>query len=178
MPTRDRLIEAASAVFAEQGFGGANITDIAARAGISGPAVYKHFEGKVDLLIEAARHSLDEVSGRTARADRSPTETARRWLSPEFATTRRLVLELHLAAGRDDELLALLSDWHREQASAWLDVRDDRVEQVTAFYLLLLGLAQIDVLGGLASDPIAVADHVDRMVGALFAESHPPPDRS
>ena len=183
VPTRDRLIAAAIAVFVERGFGQANITAIAEHAGISGPAVYKHFDGKVDLLMQAARHSLDSVSGTTAdRRDRSPTDTARRWLSSDFAQTRRLILELHLAADRETELFAMLAEWHREQATAWSATRADAPEQIKAFYLLLLGLSQVDVLAAIDADPARLGEHVDRMVGALFADdptsSAPPTNRS
>ncbi len=180
VPTRDRLIAAAIEVFVERGFGQANITAIAERAGISGPAVYKHFDGKIDLLMQAARHSLDSVSGTTRdrrdRRDRSPVETARRWLSPGFAQTRRLILELHLAADRETELFAMLAEWHREQAAAWTDVRADRPEQIKAFYLLLLGLSQVDVLAAIDADPARLGEQVDRMVGALFPDDPPSPE--
>ena len=167
VPTRERLIAAAIDVFAEGGFRGASITDIAARAGISGPGVYKHFATKADLLIQAARHSLDSVSGAAAR---TPAESVRRWLAPDFAKTRRLLLELHLAAGHEEELLELLAEWHVEQASAWQDRRPDDLAQIKAFYLLLLGLSQLDILSALDVDTAVVTAHVDRMVTALFPE--------
>lgn len=171
VPTRDRLIAAAIEVFGEDGFSGASITDIAARAGISGPAVYKHFHGKADLLIQAARHSLDGVSGAAAR---TPAESARRWLAPDFAPTRRLILELHLAAGREEELLELLAEWHLEQAAAWQNRRSDDLDQVKTFYLLLLGLSQVDILAAIEADPSLIEGHVDRMVTALFPETPEP----
>ncbi|MGI9596314.1 MAG: TetR/AcrR family transcriptional regulator [Acidimicrobiales bacterium] len=168
VPTRDRLIAAAIEVFGQEGFSGASVTQIATRAGISGPAVYKHFAGKADLLIQAARHSLDSVSGAARRSDPTPAATAKRWLSPDFAETRRLILELHLAAGREDELMDLLAEWHLEQAGAWQERRTDSVEQIKVFYLLLLGLSQTDILCSLDADPSLVVAHVERMVAALF----------
>lgn len=174
MPTRERLLLAAVDVFVERGFSGAAITDIAARAGISGPAAYKHFSGKVELLIEAARHSLGAVSGMTDGA-RSPIGIVERWLAPDFVQTRRLQLELHLAAGRNDELMDLLGDWHAGRARAWQEATDDSAEQVKAFYLLLLGLAQLDVLDSIEADTEGVRAHVGRMVSALFDD---PPTRS
>ena len=75
------MIAAAVEVFVERGFGRANITEIAERAGISGPAVYKHFDGKADLLIQAARHSLDttlrgSAVGATNRSFRSASSAS------------------------------------------------------------------------------------------------------
>ena len=170
VPTRDRLIAAAVEVFVERGFGQANITEIAERAGISGPAVYKHFDGKADLLIQAARHSLDTTLRGSAVGARNPKETARRWLSPEFEPTRRLLVELHLTAGREADLAGLLAEWHLERTAAWQTDADHSVDRIKAFYLLLMGLAQVDSLASLDADPTLVQDHVDRMVDALFTD--------
>ena len=43
---RDQLVGVAKEVFAELGFDGATIEEIAARAGVSKPVVYEHFGGK------------------------------------------------------------------------------------------------------------------------------------
>jgi AcrR family transcriptional regulator len=46
---REQLIEIARALFAERGFEGASIEEIAARAEVSKPIVYEHFGGKEGL---------------------------------------------------------------------------------------------------------------------------------
>ncbi len=170
VPTRDRLVAAAIEVFTEDGYSGASITDIAARAGISGPAVYKHFDTKADLLIQAARQSLEGVAGDTTAVADTPTETALRWLAPDFAPTRRLLLELHLAAARDEELLELLAAWHVERAAAWQGRHANDLGRIKTFYLLLLGLSQLDILSAIEADNAAIEGHVERMVTALFPE--------
>jgi AcrR family transcriptional regulator len=43
---REQLLDVGRAVFAERGFEGASIEEIAARAGVSKPVVYEHFGGK------------------------------------------------------------------------------------------------------------------------------------
>ncbi len=48
--TRDGVIDAALRVFAERGFAGAQLDDIASRAGVTRGAVYHHFTDKTDLL--------------------------------------------------------------------------------------------------------------------------------
>ena len=48
--TRDKLIEAAEAVFAEKGYTGARINDIAERAGVSPASVYVRFKDKDGLF--------------------------------------------------------------------------------------------------------------------------------
>ncbi|MGI8576890.1 MAG: TetR/AcrR family transcriptional regulator [Nocardioidaceae bacterium] len=46
---REQLIDIARGLFAERGFEGASIEEIAARAGVSKPIVYEHFGGKEGL---------------------------------------------------------------------------------------------------------------------------------
>jgi len=177
-PTRDRLVDAAIAVFVEQGFGQASVTEIAERAGISGPAVYKHFDGKADLLIDAARRSLDSSFADLSPAPRTPVDIALRWLSDDFAPTRRLLVDLHLSAGRNVDLAALLAEWHLERARAWQHEHDSpdpthdvpSLAQIEAYYLLLLGLAQVDSLAALDADRTELRLHVARMVDAVFTE--------
>jgi AcrR family transcriptional regulator len=46
---REQLLEIARTLFAERGFEGASIEEIATRAGVSKPIVYEHFGGKEGL---------------------------------------------------------------------------------------------------------------------------------
>lgn len=57
--TKLRIAEAARAEFLEQGFDGAVIESIAARAGVSRATFYIHFESKTDVLVEVW-HTLIE----------------------------------------------------------------------------------------------------------------------
>ena len=59
--TRDRLLDAAAAVFAARGYEGARLQDIARAAGLTTGAVYANFRGKDDLLVAAigARAGLE-----------------------------------------------------------------------------------------------------------------------
>src|ERR1700742_1468312 len=51
--TRERLIAAAIEVFAEQGYEGARLQDIARAAGLTTGAIYANFRGKAELLFAA-----------------------------------------------------------------------------------------------------------------------------
>src|SRR5215469_17322934 len=50
--TRKRLLAAAADVFAERGYDGTRVADIAAAAGVSNGALYAHFGSKAELLVE------------------------------------------------------------------------------------------------------------------------------
>src|SRR3954471_14760657 len=49
---RDKLIAAAERLIAERGFLAVRLEDIGAAAGVSGPAIYRHFPNKEALLVE------------------------------------------------------------------------------------------------------------------------------
>ena len=44
------MLDAAAALFAEKGYNGVSIEELGAAAGVSGPAVYRHFSGKSAVL--------------------------------------------------------------------------------------------------------------------------------
>jgi len=169
--TRGRLLAAAVASCVSLGFEGATVADIAERAGVSGPAIYRHFGDKAELMVAAGRGALDSLTNRAGgRLD--PAATARLYLSPEFADTRRLLSELHLAGLRHPEVAKLLADWHRTHAEEW----DRRFggphpsATTKTFFALLLGLCQIDALSALASSPDDVAECMDDVMRSLFPE--------
>lgn len=49
---RRQLVELAADLFAQRGYQAVSIDDIATAAGITGPALYRHFAGKQDLLAQ------------------------------------------------------------------------------------------------------------------------------
>lgn len=59
---RHALLAAAATLFAERGFNGVSLEDLGAAAGVSGPAVYRHFSGKQAvlgaILIEVSENLL------------------------------------------------------------------------------------------------------------------------
>lgn len=73
---REALLAAAARLFAEHGYPGTSIEDLGAAAGVSGPALYKHFSGKqamlAAILLDASEGLLaggTEVLSRTVGAD-------------------------------------------------------------------------------------------------------------
>src|SRR5438132_8164486 len=58
--TRTRLLEAAVEVFAEDGYEGARVQEIARRAGLTTGAIYAQFRNKAELLQEAIECSSGE----------------------------------------------------------------------------------------------------------------------
>jgi AcrR family transcriptional regulator len=59
-PRREQILDIAATLFAERGFHGVSVHDIGSACGISGPALYKHFASKNDILTQ----SLTAISER------------------------------------------------------------------------------------------------------------------
>ena len=78
--TRDYLLQAAAQVFAERGFHGASLDEVAAAAGFTKGAVYSNFKNKEDLflaLLEAnQRRGRWTPSTPRSRPRRSPPKPA------------------------------------------------------------------------------------------------------
>lgn len=56
---RERILEAASSLMAEKGFTAASMTEIGATAGVTGPAIYRHFDGKSAVLVALLDRAID-----------------------------------------------------------------------------------------------------------------------
>ncbi len=72
---RSRIVRAASRLFAERGFRAVSMEELAAEAGVSGPAVYRHFASKeamlAHLLIDVSEQLLEQ--GTEHALSESPT---------------------------------------------------------------------------------------------------------
>lgn len=69
---RRRLEDVAAQLFAEQGYDATTVDQIVARAEVSKPALYRHFESKKDLymtLLQRHREELTSVALAEVRAD-------------------------------------------------------------------------------------------------------------
>ncbi len=174
--TRERLLAAAVAACVEHGFEATKLRDIGRRADVSAPAVFKHIGSKAELVVAAGRWALDRIRpderGRTSAAD-----VVRAFLSDDFADSRRMQVELHLAGQRHPEVAELLAKWHGDHAAQWAPRASgpDADAAVKTFFALLLGLCQVESLSALPGSASAVADQAvalaDRLIVQVEARS-------
>ena len=68
---REEILTAAARLFAEKGYHATGMDDIGAAAGITGPAIYRHFKSKEDILDTLMIERLTAV---VARADEIVSE--------------------------------------------------------------------------------------------------------
>ncbi|HEX6237168.1 MAG TPA: TetR/AcrR family transcriptional regulator [Acidimicrobiales bacterium] len=114
-PTRDRLLAAAAAVFAEKGYDRAGVQEIARRAGFTTGAIYGRFTGKADLLLAAMEaQSDDEFEALFAehRFEGPATDilvtVGSHLVTEKFDDGQALLFEAFVAARRDPEVAGML----------------------------------------------------------------------
>jgi AcrR family transcriptional regulator len=66
--TRGRILVAALTLFADHGFEGTSIRDIASGTGLNSATLYSHFESKAAVLAELVRVGHEEHHGQVVRA--------------------------------------------------------------------------------------------------------------
>jgi AcrR family transcriptional regulator len=114
--TRAELLATAAAVFAQRGYAGATVEEIAERAGYSHGAVYSNFAGKDDLFLavfeeymaERARELAETQAGLAADAplELRARALADQWMERFAADRDSFLLHLEFLAGsrREPEL--------------------------------------------------------------------------
>lgn len=66
MSTKERILDAALSLFAENGYNGTSVEQIASIVGIKAPSLYKHFKAKQNILnalIDSAEVRYEEMFG-------------------------------------------------------------------------------------------------------------------
>jgi AcrR family transcriptional regulator len=161
--TRERILASATRLFAEKGYEGASMPAIAKASGITAGAIYKHFEGKGELLFEVVTrsflsnplfaHSSERRNDATALA-----HLAAAYTEPALKLVRQLSIEVHSAAARDAKVRQVLTKSDlltmaqisasiaTAQKAGKLDPNLDPDHVARAFCILVMGLIHMDTL--------------------------------
>jgi AcrR family transcriptional regulator len=164
---REQLIVVAKALFAEKGFEGTSVEEIAARADVSKPVVYEHFGGKEGLYAVIVDREVEALLGALSGALASR------------AHPRQLV---------ERAALALLGYIEESPDGFRILVRDSPVAQAGGTFSSLLGdvAAQVEVLLGdqfsrRGLNPLVAPFYAQMLVGQValagqhWAEVREPP---
>lgn len=176
--TRQALLDAAAAAFAEKGLNGAKLDDIAARAGVTKGAIYSHFDGREDLLVKACRSAIRSLQlfESAKEAPDLPTfviEAVQTLMAPRNKDARMLNIEVHLSATRFNVMADLLADWHAETLETLRDrSHGDLSPEATmlVIHIFLLGLSHIDAFEAIGTERDELLLIVDRVMHALIGE--------
>ena len=161
--TRERILTSATRLFAEKGFEGASMPAIAKASGITAGAIYKHFEGKGELLLEVVTRSflsspLIAHSSERGNNATALTHLAAAYTEPALKLVRQLSIEVHSAAARDAKARQLLAKSDRlaigrisdsiasAQKAGKLDPTLDPDHVARVFWILIMGLIHMDTL--------------------------------
>lgn len=157
---RRAIIDAARALFLQQGYAGTSMDDVAALAGVSKQTIYKHFVDKQQLFtdlitadiaqVEASTDPLVESMPDSQDLERDLREFARRHLAtvmqPHLLRMRRVVI------GEADRFPELARAWYEsgpvrscEMFARWFQALDRR------------GLLRVD-------DPLLAAQHFNWLI--------------
>ena len=133
----DLLIKAAAEVFAERGYAGAGVAEIARRAGVTTGAIYSRYSGKSELLLEALKRSFVLHFGDAIASALSVENRAENFeqdgvgirsigllANDEWKDHDALFLEAVVASRRDEEIATMLSQ-RLETAGTFLAKRID-----------------------------------------------------
>jgi AcrR family transcriptional regulator len=124
--TRERLLRAAADVFAERGYDGTRVADIAAAAGVSNGALYAHFGSKADLLVAALRTHGRHLLGQLFAADPDrPVVDLLLTVGRSLPRCRdALIVEALVAARRDEDVAGPMREYVGERADWLADLVD------------------------------------------------------
>lgn len=112
--TRERLIHAAATVFESRGYERATVAEIAREAGVTTGAIYAHYSGKAELLVDAIRENGERAtasifdSGAVSGSGAILEVLANRLLSRDGSDTK-LLMEALSAGRRDAEVNTIIS---------------------------------------------------------------------
>lgn len=118
-PTRDRILDGAEVLFAERGFSGTAMRDIARSVHLKPASIYSHFSGKQDLYEAVLQRGLQPLSD--LLEDLSGEDWSEQRLEGqmdalvEYLHTRPLALRviLHEALAGGESLMRLAQEWLR-----------------------------------------------------------------
>ena len=130
-PIREKLVASAAVVFAEKGYDGAGVAEIARRAGYTTGAIYGRFTGKAELLLAAiearSENELDQLFNEhrfEGKVTDILTTVGSHLVTDEMGPESALLLEAFVAARRDPEVRRLMQEL--------LDLRGDRLADLVA----------------------------------------------
>ncbi|CAJ1495724.1 TetR/AcrR family transcriptional regulator [[Mycobacterium] kokjensenii] len=138
---RTQLLKAAERLFAQSGYLAVRLEDIGAAAGVSGPAIYRHFAGKEALLVEL----LVGISTRLLAGARAVDADGR---TPRQVLDGLIDFHLDFALGEPDLIRIQDRDLAQLPAAAQRQVRSAQRQYVEVWVGVLQalkpGLAETD----------------------------------
>lgn len=126
MRRSQEILDASADLFLERGFHNVRLEDIGAAVGVTGPAIYRYFANKDEILTTLFDQAMDHLlllvvpsSGSDPKASLDALVVAQ----VEFALTDRQLVSVYAREARSlqDEWRRHVSRRHREHVARWED---------------------------------------------------------
>ena len=186
-----RLLAAATEVFAEKGYAGAGVAEIARRAGLTTGAIYSRYRGKDELLAEAIEASTNDefdslfsdhrFRGRMedilriagshlvdrSRDDTSSPHAPGMLLESFVAARHEPTVHAFLHAGMLERRGRLAKIVESAKATGGIDQECDTDSLVTFCHAVGLGFLLLEVLDSPMPEPAAWEQLIGRLLAAV-----------
>jgi AcrR family transcriptional regulator len=139
---RGEILDAALCVFAEKGYEGGTMREIATRLGVTEPALYRHYAGKEalfedlvsvagDHIVERASAMMERIEPENLRESLSELIQARRRHAPHDENSRPVLGTLLMASPHNEAFREIFrTHFSRPMVAAW----EGLVPRVDAFF--------------------------------------------
>ncbi|MDQ1359915.1 MAG: hypothetical protein QOJ44_292 [Acidimicrobiaceae bacterium] len=172
---RDVVAKRAARLFAERGYHGASLRDIAAASGIRSPTLYSHYPSKLSIFVEVVNRYFDAFLPRLREAADGEGSAAQR-VGAMLATSVEVGVEWR------DEFLATSNNWEWVRSTPELTVLIDRRDEAFGLWRSVLAdgaadgsLRHVDPFQTLWIISSAITGMVDQRYGATAEETGAPP---
>jgi AcrR family transcriptional regulator len=183
--SREKLLDLASEVFAEEGYAAASVRDIAARTDLTSGAIYGNFGSKANLLLAAidahiAEELVQEPPEGISRIADVLADLYERY--PERRQLRALLVEGATAGRSDQEVRDRLAADQSQRLAVWADIYRTWQERgeiaadidlnaaLTVLWAMELGLGVLEAMGVPLPDGEQLGEVVRRQVEGLAPE--------
>lgn len=126
---REELLAAAMRLFAARGFADVGIDDIGAEVGVAGPAIYRHFDRKADLLVagmtrgaEWLRLDLERAVARSATAAGALRRLVASYVSLSVEHPDLITVMITEGAHLEGTDAQRIRQAQRDHVGAWVDL--------------------------------------------------------
>jgi AcrR family transcriptional regulator len=174
--TRNLLLDAAKEVFAQKGFEGASLDEIAEAAGYTRGAIYKHFDSKAELFLAVNKRFnenfltefVETIDPSTPIEELDLSSLAKRWHEMQYSDPHDFALgiEFNLFVLRHPETLDTVAKQRLELAQMIADFIDEQAEQLgETLHMDSLTLARLALA---CSDGLQLAGFLDKGQDDLY----------
>ncbi len=171
---RDLILDAAVKLFHERGYPATSVDDIGKAVDVSGPAIYRHFSSKEEILVDAIRMAADEVNHINDQA-RERHNDPRGLLGAyirayvDVALDRSALIAVwssearHLSHERRSPMTRRLRSWSSEWVEALIEARPE-LDEPTARLLVAASIGLITSVATASERDIPRAHLADNIV--------------